>query len=50
MKVALERFTAPMFAAPHAMWLADAFNLDHGPQVVSVRAQLADPARRGPVA
>jgi len=38
--VALERFTAPLFAAPHAMWLADAFNLDHGPQVVSLRAQL----------
>ena len=26
--------------APDAMWLADAFNLDHGPQVVSLRAQL----------
>ena len=38
--VALERFRAPMFSAPDAMWLADAFNLDHGPQVVSLRAQL----------
>ena len=38
--VALERFGAPTFAAPSAMWLADAFNLEHGPDVVSLRAQL----------
>lgn len=38
--VALERFTVPTFAAPDAMWLADAFNLEHGPDVVSIRAQL----------
>jgi hypothetical protein len=38
--VALERFTAPVFAAPGSMWLADAFNLDHGPDIVSLRAQM----------
>jgi hypothetical protein len=38
--VALERFAAPVLTAPDAMWLADAFNLDHGPDVVSLRAQL----------
>jgi hypothetical protein len=38
--VALERFTAPLLRAPDSMWLADAFNLDHGPDVVSLRAQL----------
>jgi hypothetical protein len=38
--VALERFAAPVFAAPGSMWLADAFNHDHGPDVVSLRAQM----------
>ena len=38
--VALERFTTPLLKAPEQMWLADAFNLEHGPDVVSLRAQL----------